>query len=299
MPRAPDGIRRRLLGAIGAAPLALAAGRAAGQAGGQAGAQPPPSNDGGPFIPTPWPIVDEMLKLVEIRPDDVVYDLGSGDGRFVIAAAKRHGARAVGIERNADLVVFSRVQAERDGVADRVTFVEGDVLEADCRDATVVTMYLLPRLMAQLVPKLRAELPAGARIVAHDYGLDPWRPDKTLTFHVEEKVKVNGMTETKLLYYVVPARVDGRWRLAPERPFAARPVEIAIEQWPDRIEGAAIVDGVSLALRDLAVRADQIRFDVFHAGRMLAFRGRVAGETMAGELTGRGVAGRWTAERVP
>lgn len=293
MSRAPDFTRRRLVGALAAVPLALAAGRAGAQV-------PPPKtapNDGGPFVPTPWAIVDEMLKLVEIRPADVVYDLGSGDGRFVIAAAKRHGARGVGIERDAGLVAFSRTQAEVDGVADRVKFVQGDVLTADLREATVVTMYLLPRLAVQLVPKLRAELPAGARIVSHDYALEPWRPDKTLTFDVEEKVAINGMVETKLLYYVVPARVDGQWTL--ESPLSTRPVLLTVEQWPDRLEGTAIIDGVSLALRDLAVRADRIRFDVFHAGRMLAFRGQVAGATMAGELTGRGGATRWTAHRAP
>jgi len=290
----PDARRRRLVGAIGAAPLALAAARAAAQLKPQ-----PPSNDGGPFVPTPWPIVDEMLKLVEIRPTDVVYDLGSGDGRFVIAAAKRHGARGVGIELNGDLVIYSRVQAERDGVADRVKFVEGDVLKADLREATVVTMYLLPRLAVQLVPKLRAELAAGTRIVAHDYALEPWRPDKTLIFDVEEKVKINGMTETKLFYYVVPAQVDGRWSLATDSPVYARPVELTIEQWPDRLEGTAVVDGVSLALRDLAVRADAIRFDLLHGGRMLEFRGRVTGATMAGEMEGRGGTARWTARRLP
>jgi len=289
-----DATRRRLLRALGAAPLAAAAARAGAQL-----KPEPPSNDGGPFVPTPWAIVDEMLKLVEIRPADVVYDLGSGDGRFVIAAAKRHGARGVGVELNGDLVAYSRVQAERDGVADRVKFVEGDVLKADLREATVVTMYLLPRLAAQLVPKLRSELAAGARIVAHDYALEPWRPDKTLIFDVEEKVKINGMTETKLFYYVVPAQVDGRWSLAADSPISARPVELAIEQWPDRLEGAAIVDGVSLALRDLGVRADAIRFDLLHAGRMLSFRGQVTGATMAGEMEGRGGTARWTARRLP
>ena len=289
-----DAPRRRLLRALGAATLALATARAGAQLKPQ-----PPSNDGGPFVPTPWPIVDEMLKLVEIRPADVVYDLGSGDGRFVIAAAKRHGARGVGIELNGDLVVYSRVQAERDGVADRVKFVEGDVLKESFREATVVTMYLLPRLVVQLVPRLRAELAAGTRIVAHDYPLEPWRPDKTLIFDVPEKVNINGMTETKLFYYVVPAQVDGRWLLAAEQPISSRPVELAIEQWPDRLEGAAVVDGISLALRDLSVRADGIRFELFHAGRMLSFRAEVTGATMAGEMAGRGATSRWTARRLP
>jgi SAM-dependent methyltransferase len=291
-----DAARRRLLGALGGGALAAAAGVRAQT---KPGRWEPPSNDGGPFVPTPWAIVDEMLKLVEIRSTDVVYDLGSGDGRLVIAAAKRHRARGVGIELRGDLVAFSRSQAEVDGVADRVRFVEGDVLKADLREATVVTMYLLPRLVVQLVPKLRAELAAGARIVSHDYPLERWRPDKTLIFDVEEKLKINGMTETRLFYYVVPAQVDGRWSLAAENPISARPVELAIEQWPDRLEGTAIVDGVSLALRDLSVRADAIGFDLFHAGRMLSFRGRVTGATMAGEVTRPGATSGWTARRLP
>jgi SAM-dependent methyltransferase len=199
--------RRRLLGALGAAPLALAAG-------GAGAVTPEDKTDGGPYVPTPWPILDEMLKLAEIRPDDVVYDLGSGDGRLVIAAAARHGARGVGVERHADLVTFSRAQAEVQKVADRVRFVQGDVLEADVREATVVMMYLLPRLVAQLMPKLRAELAPGARIVSHDYPLSPWRADKTLIFDVAEKYAITGSAETKLFYYVVPARIhgSGRWR---------------------------------------------------------------------------------------
>jgi SAM-dependent methyltransferase len=252
-----------------------------------------------PYVQTPAEVVTEMLRLAGVNGNDLVYDLGSGDGRLVIAASKRHGARGVGVELNGDLVIFSRVQAERDGVAERVKFVEGDVLKADLREATVVTMYLLPRLAVQLVPKLRAELRPGARIVSHDYPLEPWRADKTLIFDVEEKVNINGMTETKLFYYVVPAQVDGHWLLEADQPIAARPVELAIEQWPDRLEGAAIIDGASLALRDLTVRADAIRFDVFHAGRMLAFRGRVTGATMAGEMTRPGSLGRWSARRLP
>jgi hypothetical protein len=107
-------------------------------------------------------------------------------------------------------------------------------------------MYLLPRLVVQLVPKLRTELPVGARIVSHDYPLEPWKPDKTLLFEVEEKVAINGMAETKLFYYVVPARAGGRWALEIDAPLGdARPIPLAIEQTPDRIEGTALLDGRS------------------------------------------------------
>jgi SAM-dependent methyltransferase len=284
--------RRRLLGALGALAAAFAAGRA-----GAAAAED--KADGGPYVPTPWAILDEMLKLAEVRPDDVVYDLGSGDGRLVIAAAARHGARGVGVERHGDLVTFSRSQAEVQKVADRARFVQGDVLEADVREATVVMMYLLPRLVTQLVPKLRAELPVGARIVSHDYALDPWRPDKTLIFDVPEKIAINGTAETKLFYYVVPARVHGQWTLEVADPVTAGPSVLTIEQWPDRLDGTAIVGGASRELRGLTVRADAIGFEVLHAGLILAFRGRVGGATMAGEVRGRGVTAAWTARRTP
>jgi len=287
-----DARRRRLVRAIGAAPLALAAGLARPQA-------QPQTSDGGPFVPTPWVILDEMLKLADIRADDTVYDLGSGDGRLVIAAAKRYGARGVGVERDENLVIYSRAQAEVDGVADRVKFVQGDVLRTGVAGATVVTLYLLPRLVTQLVPKLRAELPAGARIVSHDYPLEPWRPDKTLIFDVAEKIPITGSTETKLFYYVVPARIHGQWRLETDELISASPAVLTVEQWPDRLEGTAILDGGSLQLRDLTLRADAISFELLNSGLILRFRGRVTGETLAGEMTGRGVKSTWRARRIP
>ena len=283
--------RRRALLALGALPFAAAA---------QRSYEPPPTNDGGPFVPTPWLILDEMIKLADIRPDDTVYDLGSGDGRLVIAAAERHGARGVGVERHRDLVLYSRTLAERRGVAGRVTFVEGDVLQADVRGATVVMMYLLPRLVVQLVPKLRTELPVGARIVSHDYPLEPWKPDKTLLFEVEEKVAISGTAETKLFFYVVPARAGGRWALEIDAPVGdGRPIPLAIEQTPDRIEGTAQLDGRSAEVRVLRLRGDEIRFALLHRGRLLEFGGRVAGNAMAGEVEAHGTRGRWSARALP
>jgi SAM-dependent methyltransferase len=285
--------RRRALGALGALPVVLASARASAQ---DPAAAPP---DGGPYVPTPWAILDEMLKLADIRADDTVFDLGSGDGRLVIAAAARHGARGVGVERHADLVELSRAYAEKNGVGERVRFVQGDVLETDVREATVVMMYLLPRLVVRLVPKLRAELPVGARIVSHDYALDPWRADKTMLFDVDEKYAITGSPETKLFYYVVPARVHGEWTLELAEPIVTGPLPLAIEQWPDRLTGAAIFRSGSTELRELAVRGEAIRFEILHDARIMAFTGRVTGATMAGEMRSRGVSGRWTARRSP
>lgn len=130
-----------------------------------------------PFVPTPPAVVTAMLTIARVGPNDVVYDLGSGDGRIVIAAAREFGARGVGIERNPALVKEARGAAERSGVAARVRFVEQDFFEADLREATVVTLYLLPTVNLKVRDKLRSELRAGTRVVSHYYAMGDWLPD--------------------------------------------------------------------------------------------------------------------------
>src|SRR5262252_2791979 len=143
-----------------------------------AAAQSPEQKDNiaGPYVPTPWVIVDRMLSLADIRADDVVYDLGSGDGRLVITAAKRFGARGVGVELQPELIALANEGAKKEGVADRVKFIQGVLFETDIREATVVTLYLLPRFVTRLVPRFLAELKPGTRIISHDYPLSPWKP---------------------------------------------------------------------------------------------------------------------------
>jgi len=189
--------RRKLIGAILAAPFILPL---------LARAQHAISTviiDGGPYVPTPDAVVDRMLVLAGVGANDVVYDLGSGDGRLVIEAARRYGARGVGVEREARLVDMARAAAAAAQVADRVSFKQGDLFDADLRGATVVTLYLLPRLLEQLLPKLRAELAPGVRIVSHDYPLVPWLPERTLEFDVPEKAAVMLNPQTQLFLYRV------------------------------------------------------------------------------------------------
>ena len=252
-------------------------------------------NIAGPYVPTPWVIVDEMLKLADIRGDDVVYDLGSGDGRLVIAAAKRFGARGVGVELQTELVEMARIGAKHDGVADRVKFVQGDLFEADIKDASVVMLYLLPRFTTRLVPKLRAELRPGTRIVSHDYPLAPWPPDKELSMDVPEKEMISGTAWTRLFYYVVPARVQGVWELSLPQAFAGGPLTLNIAQEPDSLSGTAKDAKEVLPLRGLAVQGVSVRFGLLYRGRLIALEGKVDGQTMAGEATARGVSDRWTA----
>ena len=146
-----------------------------------------------PYVSTPEAVVDEMLEIAKVGAKDIVYDLGSGDGRIVIAAAKRFGARGVGIEIDPDLIRESNENARQAGIAHLVRFVEGDFFIADLREATVVTLYLLPEVNRQLLPKLLAELRPGTRIVSYKYDLGDWAPEKT--------VRVSRGT---VYYWVVP-----------------------------------------------------------------------------------------------
>ena len=136
------------------------------------------------FVPTPVPVVERMLELARVSATDLVYDLGSGDGRVPIIAAQRFGARGVGFEINPVWVRDARANAERAGVADRVAFSVEDLFEADLREATVVTPYLLPPVNRRLQPKLERELRPGARVVSHEYLIGDWPPDHTETITV-------------------------------------------------------------------------------------------------------------------
>src|SRR5256886_7571942 len=252
-------------------------------------------NVAGPYVPTPWVIVDGCSNLADIRGEDVVYDLGSGDGRLVITAAKRFGARGVGVELQTELVETARIGAKQEGVADRVKFVQGDLFQADIRSASVVMLYLLPHFVTRLVPKLRAELRPGTRIVSHDYPLSPWPPDKELSMDVPEKEMISGTSWTRLYYYVVPARVHGAWELTLPKTLAGAALMLQITQEPDAIGGFVRDGGAELILRDLAVRGEQVRLGLPHQGRPLAFGGAGAGGALTGGVRTRDQRGPWTA----
>ena len=133
-----------------------------------------------PYVPTPDKVVDKMLEMAKVGPKDIVYDLGSGDGRIVIAAARKHRARAVGIDIDPARIGESRENARKARVEKRVEFRQGDLFTADIREATVVTIYLLPRLNLKLRPKLLAELKPGTRIVSHGFDMGDWKPTATV-----------------------------------------------------------------------------------------------------------------------
>jgi hypothetical protein len=151
-----------------------------------------------PYVPTHEKIVAEMLKVAKVKKTDVLYDLGSGDGRIVITAAKKFGTRGTGIELLPQLVREARDNAEKAGVSELAKFVEGDIFEANIADATVVTLYLLPAVNMRLRPKL-LELRPGTRIVSHNYDLGDWKPEKTIKLNLADG-------EHTVYYWVVPAR---------------------------------------------------------------------------------------------
>ena len=152
-----------------------------------------------PFVPTPIQVVDKMLELADIKTDDVLYDLGSGDGRIVIRAAKKFGVRAVGIEMDQILLKKARQDAKAAGVSHLVEFRAEDALQTDLSRATVVTLYMLPWFNEKMKPNLKKYLKPGARIVAHDFGIEGWKPDKTVKLPGYE-LKSGGYKHQHTLY---------------------------------------------------------------------------------------------------
>ena len=243
-----------------------------------------------PYLPSTTVAVDEMLRLANVTPGDLVVDLGSGDGRMVISAARDYGARGLGIELDAKLVVESQENARKAGVTDRVTFRQGDVLASDYRDATVVTLYLLPNLVERLKPQL-LELRPGTRIVAHDYGFSDWKPDRRVV-----------ISKTYLLY-VVPARLGGKWRLEVTLPDGARDYEFDIQQKYQEISGGMRVQGGYLPAFEAQLEGDRISFVLVEDGISHRYQGRALStleiEGVVRSGTGRNLTeGRWRATRV-
>lgn len=233
----------------------------------------PPLDIPTPYLPSTNVAVEEMLRIADVGPKDVVVDLGSGDGRIVIAAAAVLGARGFGVDIDGKLVAEANDNARRAGVADRAKFFERDVFATDVREATVVTMYLLPSLVNRLKPKLLKELAPGTRIVAHDYGFDTWKPDRTATI-------------SKNYYlYIVPAHVAGKWQLEATLGGEAKTLEMELKQDHQVIGGGARTAGGFLPLFEPRLEGTRVRFALVDGGRAYHFDGRVEGSQIEGTVT--------------
>jgi hypothetical protein len=233
-----------------------------------------------PYVPTPQPIVERMLQLAEVGDLDYLIDLGSGDGRIAITAARKHGARALGVEIKPELVRLADKYAAQAGVSDKVSFREQDLFKTPIADATVIALYLPPSINLKLRPRLLSELRPGSRVVSQSYHMGGWLADA--------RDEVRGID---IYLWIVPARVGGNWTLRE----ANREITIAIRQEFQEIKGSATVGERSLPLLDAKLRGDRIEFalDLGDAQRA-RFRGRVAGDVIEPETTAGGAPWRAT-----
>jgi len=236
-----------------------------------------------PYVPTPQIVVDEMLKLAKVAAGDHVIDLGSGDGRMIITAARNFKASGLGVDIDAKLVDLANKQAKAGGVADRVRFVEQDMFKADIGPATVVTLYVMPDFMEKLRPKLLSELKPGARIVAHDYYINGWYPDQRLTLTVPEKVKANGTDKAYIYLWVVPAMAAGDWRMDFDVGTGKTElVVLSFNQQYQMINAAAAVRAGPLKVENPVLKGDEINFSVALGSIDYKFTGRIQGDRMEG-----------------
>lgn len=219
------------------------------------------------WVPSPPAMVNKMLEMARVTPDDFVMDLGSGDGRNIIAAAKL-GARALGVEFNAEMVALSRKLAAEAGVADKAEFLEGDMYAADISKATVLALFLLPVNLNKLAPKF-LDMPPGSRIAGNTFGIDGWEPDDR--FQLDEQTDCSSWCEA--LLWIVPAKAAGTWTMANGA--------MTITQDYQMIKGSVTMDGATYTIPSSALRGVDISFI---AGG-LNFNGKVNGNEITGTIT--------------
>jgi len=239
------------------------------------------------WVPTPDGVVERMLRMAQVTPNDYVVDLGAGDGKIAIAAAKKFGARALGIEYNADMARHAQRNVERAGIAGRARIVQGDIFISDFSQATVVTMYLLPALNLKLRPQLLAMRP-GTRVVSHSFSMDDWEADET-----------SSLDGRRAYFWVVPAAVAGAWTLELAGGGTAEKLEVTLEQRYQKIEGSVALGTMLGGLREARLRGYLIAFAyVDDKGVRREFSGRVSGARMEGSFRAdNGTEGRWSATK--
>ena len=252
-----------------------------------------PVKDAGPYVPSPQSVVADMLRYADVGPNDFLIDLGSGDGRIVLTAAKVFGARGFGVEIKEDLVKRANEAARQEGVGDRVKFLKQDLFKTDISQATVITMYLLPDTVNLLKDKFLSELRPGTRIVSHDYPLTGWIPEKYVQMDLEDKVQISGVTTTLIYLYVVPAKVAGRWSAQMPPAVSKQPATLQLKQQLTRVSGSAQLDGREVALEDVKLRGDRITFRL--SGRRGEFSGQVKGSSIEGVMENGGAKAPWSA----
>ena len=239
------------------------------------------------YVPTPEPLVEEMLRTAKVSKDEVVYDLGCGDGRIVIMAAQKFGARGIGIDIDPPRIKEATANAAKAGVSDRVKFLKADIFTSDFSDANVIALYLLTSINEKLRPKILAETRPGTRIVSHAFSMGPWEADASKTVEGRD-----------MYYWVVPANLSGRWSIQGK---GAPLTELTLEQTFQKLSGSAQINGAKRAIRDGKITGEAFTFTI-EGGSPDAAAMTISGQLKGEELQARedGKSGSaWTARRAP
>lgn len=249
-----------------------------------------------PYVPTKYPVVDEMLRMADIQKSDIVYDLGCGDGRLVVGAAQKYGAHGVGFDIDPERIQESWENATKAGVKNLVQFFEQDLFQADFHEATAMTIYLLTSVNLRLRPKLLRELRPGTRLVSHNFGMGEWKPDQS------SEVMVDDISHDVFLW-IIPANVSGTWTWTMGKP--AVKGEMNLEQHFQVPSGSATVGVAATEIKDLTLKGDQIRFvmdrPVEEKLVSMVFEGKAAGHNISGTIKfqagGKEIIWEWKARR--
>lgn len=254
-----------------------------------------------PYVPTPWKVIDTMLGMAKLTPSDFIIDLGSGDGRIVVTAAKRHGVRGFGVDLDPNLVNTARREAERQGVAGRVRFLAQNIFITDISEASVVTMYLLPKVNLQMRERLFSQLKPGTRIVSHDFDMGNWKPDERTTIPVPEKSY--GPPSSEIYLWVIPVNAAGRWQWQTTVDGKTIDGSLALDQTFQMLTGRGQLGAEPVELIEARVRGTRLAvamYAVIDGRRQRAdFTGDVDGDRLTGwmRLPGRPDI-HWSAMRV-
>ena len=256
-----------------------------------------------PYVSTPASVVSAMLEMARVGADDNLLDLGSGDGRIVIEAAQRNGARGRGIELDAHLIAIANAAAKRQGVAGKVTFVQGNLFYVDIGRPTVLTMYLLPQINLQLRPRILSELKPGTRVVSHDFDMGNWKPDQRREITVPNKSY--GPPVSQIYLWYVPAHVAGRWQWRLPAGGAMRSFDARVGQTFQELSTEIRVDGGAAHGQGAMLRGDFITLNLVRetSGQKFTheFSGRVEGDRIVGRARisgGENATLDWEATRV-
>lgn len=251
-----------------------------------------------PFVPTNYEVVNEMLRIADVGKDDILYDLGCGDGRIVVTAAKKYGARGIGIDIDPERIAESRDNAEKENVTDKVQFIQQNLFEADFSEATVVTMYLLSSVNLEMRPKLFQQLKPGTRIVSHDFNMGDWEPDE------QTEVGGNEYYGHSVYFWIIPANVTGDWSWTVSSGSNNKQYILKIDQYFQKLNGLITTESAQLPSENLSITGDLVQFslddEIGSRKVSMNFTGRVNGNIIEGTIERIGVTPRtikWQAHR--